>query len=103
VPDPPYPVSALYDSSILRCSITFNRALVPGPVGGNTVTMRLSNQRHRILAPTAIGSVVRGNHAPIYADPGPNAVFYAPPPFDIRSTPDLTAAFAFSEFPMSTV
>lgn len=102
--DPPVPVSAV--DIIFETLITFNHPLIPGSLDPTNWSVRVNNQRHGITiagVPAFTPTIVDIRHEPGFIpDPGPNAVFYTPPPFDVISdTAKQIPAAAFAEFPVT--
>lgn len=98
---PPSPVSATYAQNDQILRVVFDRFLEDGPLDQLNWWVRASNSKRTGLVPAfAHNKVVTCPVGFPVINPGADACFYVPPPFDVRSRHDLPAA-AFAEFPMT--
>jgi len=98
------PVKAVYVLASSRVLVTFNHRLVTGGLNAANWTCRLGNRvtTWSLAAADAYTVTLISPHVG-GPDPGPNAVSFAPPPFDVVALKDGTQAPAFAYFPLSSV
>ena len=81
--------------------MTFDRALEPGQLDHLNWRIVENAARHNGAFPcTAAGQVVTCRMGAGLPFPAPDACFYEPPPFDVRSRHDVPAA-GFLNFPLA--
>jgi hypothetical protein len=81
--------------------VDFNLALVAGPLDFGNWTFRLTNHRYLVTVATAAAAHIDcGGAIDTGADPGPDAISYFPPPFDVR-TPAGGLADLFTDYPIT--